>query len=310
FAVTASVALRVVARLAVGSTRPQRAVRLLVGGSFAATLALGLTLSAVGLAVAGRAAPIAALGQWSAPVLTVLVPVPAWIGIAAGVAAVTLGSAAVIRCVHIATALVKAETVSRQLRHGRGPVVLLHDDTVDAYTIAGVRGCVVIGAGLFDQLGPTERRVLLAHEFSHLRRRHHLYLHAVDLAAAANPLLRGMPDIVRLGIERWADEDAVDALDGDRRTVALTLATVAQIKAASTSLTRPAVTTLAAAGTHLTQRVTALLTPCAKRLPAMILLAGVAVTVAAMLASTVSAAQIQDRMEIAQHAINPYHAPR
>jgi len=37
---------------------------------------------------------------------------------------------------------------------------------------------------------PDERRVLLAHEDSHLRHRHHLFTQLADLAATANPLLR------------------------------------------------------------------------------------------------------------------------
>ncbi len=57
-------------------------------------------------------------------------------------------------------------------------------------------------------LDADERRVLLAHEASQLRHRHHLYVALTELAAAGNPLLRGAPTLLRQTVERWADEDA------------------------------------------------------------------------------------------------------
>lgn len=319
-ALIASVALHTGARSAVTALRPPIAAGVLVGGSLLSTLALGLTMSAVGLAVAGRSAPIAALGEWSAPVLTLLVPVPAWLGVLAAIAALVLGGSALVRCLRIIVALTRADLVSRRLRSGGGPVVLLADDATDAYTIAGLHGCVVIGTSLLNQLCVTDRRALVAHELSHLNRRHHLYVHAADLAAAANPLLRNIPDTVRLAVERWADEDAVTALGGDRRAVARALARVARIRGHAT---RPAAahqepaargtTGLAMAASYLSRRAAALLArPARARLP-LLTLVGTAVAVAAIVTSSISAAQIQDRIEIAQQALTvvqhgPHHA--
>ncbi len=70
---------------------------------------------------------------------------------------------------------------------------------------------------------PPERRVLLAHEAAHLRHHHHVYLQLVELSAAANPLLRPLASSVRIGVERWADEDAAAAV-GDRTLTARALA--------------------------------------------------------------------------------------
>ncbi|MEP6562534.1 MAG: hypothetical protein ABJD68_15845 [Nakamurella sp.] len=52
--------------------------------------------------------------------------------------------------------------------------------------------------GQLQALRPEEQRMLTGHELSHLRRRHHLYVHTVDLAVAANPLLHRAADAVRL----------------------------------------------------------------------------------------------------------------
>jgi len=144
-----------------------------------------------------------------------------------------------IRTVGIMIALVRADRVCRDIRAGGGPVVIVDDNSADAYTVAGVRGCVVISARLMAQLSSDERRVLTAHELSHLRKRHHLYVHVADIAAAGNPLLRRVSAAVRLGVERWADEDAAAGI-GDRRIAGRALARVALLRSA---LARAASTT-------------------------------------------------------------------
>lgn len=303
-AVAASVLLHVGARRAVSALNPAVAVWMVTGGSLLTSLALGLTLTAVGLAVAGRAAPIAAIGHWSAPVLTVLVPVPTWLGIVAAVCALAFAASALVRSIRIVAMIVRGELVARRLRAGGGPLIVLADDTVDAYTIAGLRGCVVIGAALLGSIDEVDRRVLVAHELSHLTRRHHLYVHVADLAAAANPLLRTIPDAVRLGIERIADEDAVKSVGGDRRAVALALAHVADVRrrgpASAGTVDDRHQATLAMAASHLARRVTALSAGPIRARVTVLAVVAILVTGAAAAASTVSAAQIHNRMEIAQ----------
>jgi beta-lactamase regulating signal transducer with metallopeptidase domain len=75
-------------------------------------------------------------------------------------------------------------------------------------------------------LDPQERRVLIAHERSHLRRRHHRYIHLTELAVAAVPVLAPLNDRLRFAVERWADEDAAHEI-GDRATVASAIARAA-----------------------------------------------------------------------------------
>jgi len=92
-----------------------------------------------------------------------------------------------------------------------------------AYAVPGRPGHIVISVGMLRALPPAERRALLAHERSHLERGHHRYLHAVELAAAAAPVLTCLKHHVRHATERWADEDAAEQV-GDRRLVANALA--------------------------------------------------------------------------------------
>src|SRR5262249_12585225 len=71
-----------------------------------------------------------------------------------------------------------------------------------------------------------ERRVLLAHERSHLRRGHHRYIRLTELAIAALPFLSPLDARLRFAIERWADEDAAAEV-GDRAVVASAIARAA-----------------------------------------------------------------------------------
>lgn len=83
----------------------------------------------------------------------------------------------------------------------------------------GIRGRIVVTTAMFAALTAAERDVLLAHEAAHLNHLHHLWIQFVELAAVANPLLRRLPPVVRYAAERWADEDAAQAV-GDRRLTA------------------------------------------------------------------------------------------
>ena len=217
-----------VAGPAVRKLRPGRAVPLLAGAAVAVALAGGLALGSVAMAMLAGTAAVADAGDdhWSAALVQAELPVPGWVGIAAGVAVALLLTRAGARALRIGVAFGRADRLARRLRGRGGPVVLVTDPAGDAYTIAGGRGCVVISRELFAALSGAEREVVTAHELSHLYHRHHLYVHLADLAAAANPLLRWVSAEVRLGVERWADEDAALML-GNRAGTARALAGVA-----------------------------------------------------------------------------------
>lgn len=250
---TSTLALRWLARPLVNRSWPAVAVAVLTAGALLNAGSLLLVTGMLALAVAGRWPVVATLGDWSPDALTLTIPEPVFVGLAAAAAAVLLGVRAAWRAGGLIVLLGRSDRLSRRLRSGGAPIVFVDDPTADAFTVAGVRGCVVISRSLFAALGPEERQTLVAHELSHLRRRHHLYVHAVDLAVAANPALTPLGAVVRLGVERWADEDAAAAC-GARATAGRALARTALVQAAlrravdSPALTHPSSVLCATAG--------------------------------------------------------------
>jgi bla regulator protein blaR1 len=105
-------------------------------------------------------------------------------------------------------------------------LAVIASDQAVAYALPGRPGQVVVSTGMLQSLDPQERRVLIAHERSHLRRRHHRYLRLTELAVAAIPVLAPLNARLRFAIERWADEDAANEI-GDRATVASAIARAA-----------------------------------------------------------------------------------
>jgi beta-lactamase regulating signal transducer with metallopeptidase domain len=252
--------------------RPRQAVVLVTAAALTVSVAGGVALTAIAVGVVAGLSSVAADGHWSAAVIRAELPIPVWLGVVSAVTVSVLLLRAVVRTVTISRAMIRAERLCRELRTGAGPIVIVDDGSADAYTVAGLRGCVVIGRRLLLQLSNEERRILTGHELSHLNNRHHLFVHIADIAVAANPLLGPVSAAVRLGVERWADEDAAAAL-GDRRRAGRALARVAllrsslgtEVPAGSGSFRGPwsdrTVRTLSVAGSHVVSRVQALLQP-------------------------------------------------
>src|SRR6185436_547302 len=129
-----------------------------------------------------------------------------------------------------------------------------------AYSLPGKPGQVVISTAMLRSLDAEERRVLIAHEQSHLRRRHHRYVRLTELAVAAMPFLTPLNGRLRFALERWADEDA--ALEvGDRATVASAIARAALASQSSPRLG------LAIADAGVVERVQVMLAGPARRSP-------------------------------------------
>ncbi|SDP19712.1 Peptidase family M48 [Nakamurella panacisegetis] len=217
------------AHLLLRNMRPAQAVVVLALVSVTVSLASGMALTAIAVAVIASLTAVASDGHWSASIIRTEVPIPGWLGALAALAVVVLMARGAVRTVSIVMALVRADRLCRDIRADGGPVVVVDDESADAYTVAGIRGCVVISQRLLTRLTADERRVLTAHELSHLTKRHHLYVHLADIAAAGNPLLAPVSAAVRLGVERWADEDAATGI-GDRRVTGRALARVALLR--------------------------------------------------------------------------------
>jgi Zn-dependent protease with chaperone function len=269
-------------------------VGLAVAGPVAA-ISTGFALSVLGFQLFAQLRPIAEVGHWSAAALGSSDPLPDVLGAAAGLVAVALISTAALQIWRTGRAIAAASSVCRQLGPDAGGLVVIQDSHADAYTVPGLpTGRIVVSTSMLQALDPSERRALLAHETAHLSRRHHVFVQLVDIAAAADPLLRPLRRAVRLGVERWADEFAARRI-GDRRVVACALAR-AGLARASTGASRAVPGALAGADTDLCRRVHALLsTPPRRRPVATILLAGL--VVALMLASVSTADHLDARFD-------------
>ncbi|WP_327582332.1 M56 family metallopeptidase [Nonomuraea sp. NBC_00507] len=159
----------------------------------------------------------------------------------------------------------------RDARHvralGRGVVA---DDRPFALAVPGRSGGVVVSTALLGLLSGRELRVVFQHEAAHLRHRHHLYLAISSVAVRIFPPLAYTHRALRFALERWADEDAAEAV-GDRALTARTIARVALAHPRPAPGGYPALT-----DSHVVRRVQALLeeTPRDNSLAGPILLSG------------------------------------
>ncbi|WUH99865.1 M48 family metalloprotease [Spirillospora sp. NBC_00431] len=102
----------------------------------------------------------------------------------------------------------------------------LDTDVPIAVAVPGRHGGVLLSRGMLQRFTADELHVVFQHETSHLRHRHHRYAAAGALLSAVLPPLRPLCERLRLAVERWADEDAAEAV-GDRAFVARTIAKAA-----------------------------------------------------------------------------------
>jgi Zn-dependent protease with chaperone function len=192
------------------------------------------SLTALGLLAASgliRLPVLAALGHLSVRVLRRDDPASVLVAVLAGLALTVAGAAAARMLWRRVRALLAAARQAACLP-GSGELVILDDATPDAFAVPGLPGRIVVSTGMLAALDQVEGQVLVAHERAHLTRRHHLFVAAAQLAAAANPLLRPLATSVGYTVERWADEVAVAAC-GDRRRVAQAVGKAALVSASA-----------------------------------------------------------------------------
>lgn len=181
--------------------RPQFSAPVLAG--LAVTASAGVLL-AIGLVAFGWAGWCRALYSHD--------EVPIWLGLPSVVGLPILVAAGVRASRRWNASLARHHSSGHELE-------VMDTDEPFAYAVPGTPGHIVVSVGMLTRLRADERLVLLAHERSHLRRRHHRFLWLVEVASASVPVLRPMRVQVRFATERWADEDAA-AQVGDRRLVA------------------------------------------------------------------------------------------
>lgn len=279
---------------------PATAVPLLATSMFITALATGFVLSAAGVLSLAQVPVIAALGHWSARVVGSELPVPAAVGYAATVTVCGLLLTALRRATLGGRDLVLAAVACRRLGPSVAGLIVVDDDEPDAYALPGLRGRVIISTAMLRALPADERRVLLAHEDAHLRHRHHLWLQAADLAAAADPLLRPAARAVRAAVERWADEVAAAEV-GDRVLAARALARAGLARAAARRNAPALGAALAGADGAVADRARALLAGPPRRRRALTG-AVAALTLVTVIAALVTSVETEDRFEAAQTA--------
>lgn len=198
--------------------RPAVAVRVLVALAVMTALGVAGALGAVAFGFAARVPWIVERVGWCRTFSRSHDAIPAWLGVLAAAALMTMVAAMARSSRHRRRAVAGLS--------GSEPVQVLPTPEPIAFAVPGRPGHIVVSQGMLVLLDEREQRALFAHERSHLANRHHRYTATADLAAVAVPVLRSLADQVRFATERWADEDAAAEV-GDRRVVARAIARAA-----------------------------------------------------------------------------------
>jgi Zn-dependent protease with chaperone function len=254
-------------RLLAARMEPRQATWLLTLAAVALAACSSAALALLAAYAAARLPVLAAVGDYSQPVIRRGDPIPVAAGVAAALAltAVTTAFAAMVR--NRARALAESYRRAAGLQPDGG-IVVLPGDSIEAYALPGLPGRIVVSGGLLDCLDSRGRDALVAHEQAHLSGRHHLFVAVTMVAAAANPLLLPVLRAVEYTVERWADEQAA-AATGDRRLVAQTIGQVALLARAGPGQ-RTAGVVLGIVGARARRMSVALAGPVPRRVAALL----------------------------------------
>ncbi|MFF5016694.1 M56 family metallopeptidase [Streptomyces sp. NPDC001165] len=189
---------------------PAAAARML-----AATMAVAAVATVWGLLVLaagglGRIGEVVAYTRPDPAALAAADPVPRTLGILAALL-LACGLFRLTRSMWHRRREIRALADLRGLPTAGDLIVLAHDQP-DAYALPGRPQRIVVTSGMLRALPADERAVLLAHERAHLAHRHDRYSALGEMACALNPLLRGLRDQLGFALERWADEEAAQAV--------------------------------------------------------------------------------------------------
>ena len=266
---------------------PSTSSRALSLAALVSALGTGFVVSTVGFSFVAQLPNVAGAGRWSVSSLHRSEPMPTALGVTACLALGFVFLVVLRRLTSVARDVYAATLACRRLGGGGGQLIVVDDARAEAYALSGLTaGRIVVSTSMLAALDPDEQRALLAHEASHLRHRHDLYVALSALSAAANPLLHQIPGLVRTSVERWADEDAA-AHVGSRRLAARA---IAKAGLATSTVNRVSVGTALAAGDHrVTQRASALLRPAPP--PRRFILLGVLVMTTVTAGTAVQLAQ-------------------
>lgn len=206
-----------VARRMTTSSSPAVAVRAVVVVAAVTTIAYVGSMTMLSLTLMDDVPPLRAFDHRAD--LNLPKPVPGWLALSAALV-LLVGSVRLVREVVARRRVVTGLRASGRPHDG---LAIANMSEPFAVAVPGRPGHVLVTTGMLRALDGVDRRVLLAHENSHLTRRHHACVAAVAYAAAINPLLSRMTAAVIYLVERTADEDAAVEV-GDRNAVARAVA--------------------------------------------------------------------------------------
>lgn len=135
-----------------------------------------------------------------------------WLAAAAAVALPTAVASGALAAGRSHQKLCDHATVGRVVDSAHGYLIIeVPTDQQLAVAARGRPGCVIVTSGVLSVLSEDERSAVIEHEIAHLRRSHWRWLAVVAGARRAfgwfYPVRRSL-QLLRLGIERVADEDA------------------------------------------------------------------------------------------------------
>src|SRR4051812_9080701 len=146
---------------------PAIATRLIVPAGVLAAGSGVFILAVLAFTWIGQFPLVAAQGAWSPTALRSDSPVPAGPAVVSGALVGLAAISVVLTSARRVWALFEVHRSCRDLTVVGG-LVVLDDDRPDAFTTPQPAGRIIVTTGLLRTLAPQERRVLLAHETSHL----------------------------------------------------------------------------------------------------------------------------------------------
>lgn len=239
-----------------GRLRPDLGVRVFAWATCGAGMSAAATLLSFAVKAISELSVVARLGGWSRETViadTAHVPWVSWLSLLWCIAAAVMVTTVVRRR---RRALLAVERLNADLP-AVGQIVVVHDDSVDAFALPVGAGRVVVTTGMRDALDADQFDAVIAHERCHLTERHHHLLWLTRVGAAIHPAMASMVRRVEYLAERSADEAAAGLL-GDRRRVAAALG-LAALRARGTRPRLAGAMHIGARPGHVPRRVTALL---------------------------------------------------
>jgi hypothetical protein len=199
-------------RIGINRLAPRAAAWAVTVSAVAMAVTLAGAVVLIACPLPARVPFIASLGRWQPQSIAATTPVPGWLSAVALIAGAVLAVRVVLELRRIGQEMADLVAAQAELA-GRGPgeVVVVDSPDPSAHAVSRTltrRGRIVLTSGMLELLDGEERAAVVAHERSHLRHGHSVFVAAVRLSLALNPLLTPLRDDLHFALERWADDDA------------------------------------------------------------------------------------------------------